>query len=675
MREINEILSENQRRINAFKQFYDPITGEGSPMERKAVYISEFDGIIYIPISMLKIEWVCDLIQCGSIERYVEYVNLGTNNPIQDVAFNFIAERYKHDFEYWAATCIYIQDAETLEDRLFVLRKAQRKLLMAFEEDRLVNKPIRVILDKSRQWGGSTLTQIYMMWIQQIHKNNWHLAVCAQGDDAAKNINAMYTRAAELYPADIGKITLKAYERSPKNRICVETGGIIGVGSYMNDKQFRSFNYPMIHLSEVAFWEDSIKRKAVKVAQSLRNTVKYVPLSMVVLESTANGVGNFFHNEWLAATEGLSRYKPVFVAWWEIEMYQMEITGSINGFLNGMSEYDWYLWNTGATLEGINWYNKTKTGENKSDWEMHSEFPSSAEESFESTGHKFFNPTYIASVAKDVCPPSFVGDVLSDGRMGENAFKNIHFLPYPSGNVYAWAMPDKDTLVKNRYAAFADIGGRSSKADYSVLRIIDRIWMIDGGNPEFILTLRTHMDQDVFAWKCAKICMAYAIPEIGEYPLLAIESNSLKKEEQEGDHFLTVLNTISGAYPNLFIRNDFEKVGDGFIPKYGFHTNEKTKGWILDAHNAASRERYLSDMNQQEERGYIERDQRAINEMIWYEIKSNGSLGAVEGKHDDIEICTAGCIWLSNSFMSLPFYVDHHVKHDNSKKPIRESKF
>jgi hypothetical protein len=467
---------------------------------------------------------------------------------------------------------------------------------------------------------------------------------------------------------------MKAYERSPKNRICVETGGIIGIGSYTNDKQFRSFNYPMIHLSEVAFWEDTIKRKGSKVAQSLRNTVKYVPYSMIVLESTANGVGNFFHNEWLAAVEKRSRYEAVFVAWWEIEMYQTDIISGFKNFIENMNDYDLSLWNMGATLEGINWYNLTKTGENKSDWEMNSEYPSSAEESFQSTGRKFFNPMYIAAVAQDVCPPEFIGDIHSDSRVGKNAFVNLSFTKISTGNLWSWAMPDKVNLVKHRYAGFADIGGRTARADYSVFRLVDRIWMIEGGDPEFILTYKSHIDQDLFAWLCAKICMAYAIPEIGEYPLLAIESNSLKKAEQEGDHFLTVLNTIEKYYPNLFIRNDYEKVGDGYVPKFGFQTTVKTKGMIMDAHNAAARERYLQDLGQQEDRGYVERDQRAVNEMDWFEIKTDGSIGAIDGQHDDIEICTAGGIWLSNSFMPLPFYVEEFVS-KVSKKVTRESMF
>ncbi|MBR5241403.1 MAG: hypothetical protein IKW05_05650, partial [Muribaculaceae bacterium] len=48
----------------------------------------------------------------------------------------------------------------------FKLNRPQRRLLAEMEEMRIKGKPIRIILLKARQWGGSTLVQIYMAWIQ-----------------------------------------------------------------------------------------------------------------------------------------------------------------------------------------------------------------------------------------------------------------------------------------------------------------------------------------------------------------------------------------------------------------------------------------------------------------------------------------------------------------------------
>ena len=40
----------------------------------------------------------------------------------------------------------------------------------------------------------------------------------------------------------------------------------------------------------------------------------------VILESTANGVGNYYHQQWKAAEKGLSEFVAIFVPWyWQSE--------------------------------------------------------------------------------------------------------------------------------------------------------------------------------------------------------------------------------------------------------------------------------------------------------------------------------------------------------------------
>lgn len=50
---------------------------------------------------------------------------------------------------------------------------------------------------------------------------------------------------------------------------------------------------------------------------------------------------------------------------------------------------------------------------------------------------------------------------------------------------------------------------------------------------------------------------------------------------------------------------------------------------------------------------YIERDKRALDEIEWYELKPDGSYGAVEGKHDDIYMSRAIALKVSQ-LMELP---------------------
>ena len=82
--------------------------------------------------------------------------------------------RFSHDFEYWCAVAVHIKDKMDGRERPFVLNAPQRRVASVLEAQRLAGKPIRIIMLKARQWGGSTLVQMYMAWIQTCHRRNWH---------------------------------------------------------------------------------------------------------------------------------------------------------------------------------------------------------------------------------------------------------------------------------------------------------------------------------------------------------------------------------------------------------------------------------------------------------------------------------------------------------------------
>jgi hypothetical protein len=661
---MNErLLEENIKRNAILDSPYDPIIGVGSPLERQKVIFSDVETIMLLPVDMLNTDWVNCMAGYHSLSDYSKKFDVS----VDDALSHLIKERFKYDLEFWAATTITITDKNTFDDIPFILRGAQRILLAVLEEMRLAGVPIRIVLYKARQWGGSTLVQIYMMWIQQLHRRNWHLAVCAHNDDAARNIRGMYTKAAKLYPKEFGKITLRPFEGSSKNRVCIETGGIIGVGSFNNPDQFRSYSYAMAHLSEVSSWKDTPNRTAKQLITSIKETVPDVPYSFIAEESTAKGL-NYFYDSWKRAIKGNTRYQAIFIPWWRIDRDRLPIDGDINEFIKGMGEYDWTLWNYGATLEGINWYNKHKADryeeadkENRmfSEWEMMQENPSTPEEGFQSAGEKRFNPLYINAMEQDCMPPAFIGDVKADGTTGKKAFLNIEFIPNSKGKLSIWTMPDTSIKVLHRYAGFADIGGTWRGADYSVLKVVDRYWMLEDGDPEVVAVLYGHFDKDIFGWMCAQVCTMY------DNALLAYETNFYDKDRRYDDHFLTVVEKVSEYYDNLYIRNKPEKVGSDYVPIYGFHTNKTTKPAMIDALYAASRERYNKDQGKKSGFCLIERDIRAIKEMNWFERKEDGRLGAVEGQKDDHVDATAGVFYIATEKMPMPQLID-------TNKPIRK---
>lgn len=634
------ILEENRRRNLILDAYYNPLTGEGSTLDRQTFELSDLSEKLYLPVSMLNVPLIQKIGEYGSLTEFAnrEKKNnpllLNSSDPVGVVRQMFLDERLDQDYEFYAATCQHIQDKNTFKDYAFILRGAQRKLLFALEEMRLSGVPIRIVLLKARQWGGSTLVDMYAFWLQQRHRINWHMVICAQDDSAAGNISSMYDYAVDHYPFEIGKLV--GVKGSTKNRKDNIRGHRVNIGSVQNPKQFRSFNNAIVHMTETGIWDDTLKRSSMKVVAALKETVPDEPYTMVVEESTANGL-NYFHDSWIKAEKGETRYKGVFIPWYEIDRDRVNVE-DCQAVYDSLSDYELYQWSLGATIEGIQWYRMHKADKGYDDATMMEENPCTPSEAFQSSGQKVFPPIYVDTMRKDVMPPIFEGEVHGDARFGKKAFDNLRFEKAPKGFLRIWKMPE--VTHEHQYVVVVDIGGKSLKADNSIITVLERKGLLfDESYLEVVAEWAGHTDHDVLAWKAAQIATMYG------GALLVIESNSLKKNPaEEGAHFLTVLDQIKDDYRNLYIRNNEENVGSEFVPKYGFFTGDQSKGLAISALNACMRERHMKDKGENHETYIIERCNEACNEASWYETKPDGSQGAIKGKRDDRLITRAiGC--------------------------------
>lgn len=627
---------ETANRINHDKLFpeYDPYKGIGSPITRFRLDFS--DGqYMQLPETMLSVPLISSIVESGGVNNFATEQSLS----VADVEQAITRLRIEHDFEFWAATCGRIQDKLTKRYVPFILRNPQRKLLYHLMRGVINEQPIRIILLKARQWGGSTLVQLFMAWIQIFHRKRWHSAIVADIEDQARNIRKMYTTLAQEHPKEVFGIKFKPFESSQKNREIVGRECIIYLGSMQKPDSIRSADVMMAHLSEVGLWKETKGKKPEDIIQSIAGTIPSTEaLSMIVMESTAKGIGNFFHRAWQDAAGGKSGYEPVFVAWWEIEIYQTPFDSreQMAQFVASMSDQEKRLFEIGATLEGIAWYREKKYSENLDDWRMACEYPSTAAEAFQSTGRRAHNPLYVERMRRFCREALFIGDLFADVAFGKEAIgASLRFVEHNGGLLRLWAKPEQG--YKNRYIVSVDIGGRSDGADYSVISIIDRYWLSDGGVEECIGTWRGHLDQDLVIWKAVQIARWF------DNALLAVERNSLDTKGSEGDHSLTILDEIKDYYPNLYYRIDSQKIKEGLPPMYGFHTNKSTKTDLVTKMNRRLREQ-----------SYIERDSRALDEADWYEIKPDGTYGAIDGQHDDIYMSRGIALLVSES-MPTPF--------------------
>ena len=619
---------ENERRKKEIDRPYRPETGEGSITgKRFCFHLPDAPiPIQYIPEMMLEeVELVKLLRRHGSIEKFILNELKESPSPVikEEVWRRWVKVRIKYDFEFWAVLFVRIKNKTGDSDIPFRLNRPQRRLLSELEDMRTKRLPIRLILLKARQWGGSTLVQMYMAWIQLVNRKNWNSVICAHLKDAAANIKGMYSKLLENYPVwliDADKpLKFQPYEKMGNTSVIAETGCKVTIGSAETPESVRGSDAVMAHLSEVAFWPHTRLKSPESLIRSVCGSVALLPDSVVVMESTANGTGNYFHQECERAKRGESDKRFLFIPWFEIEMYSVPVE-DYDALITSLTDYEKNLWDKGATLEAIAWY-RMKRKEYRDHADMMAEYPSDDVEAFNHTGERVFDIRQVQRLRESCRPADKVGEVYGKAFSGKSVLEGLGFKEEAGGRLHIWAFPDSDMSVKDRYLVVVDIGGRSSKADYSVIVVYDRYWMLFGGVPEIVAQWRGHIDHDLLAWKSVQIAAFY------HHALLVIESNTLETEHTDGEHTEYILDTIADSYTHLYARVSAEMIRSQVPSKWGFHMNRSTKTMVVN-----------HQIQMLRENGYIERDIQACYEHDVFERKPNGSFGAMDGHHDDILI-------------------------------------
>lgn len=704
---IIEILRENDRRNEIIYAKFDPISGEGSVGDRVRVEIPDFViPVQWLPETMMKIEFVKRLIEAGSIKRFLsDFLGVEPNSSdASKVSTQLIRLRYRHDFPFWCATLVKVKKKGGGDDVLFRLWHPQRRLVEMFEKSRLAGEPIRIIMLKARQWGGSTTTQLYMAWLQFLHRRGLNSLIIAHQGSASDEIKDMFDRMVSSYPVEmLHPLGEQWSETEPKMIGVGKSGSIhrvpqrnckIKIGTAERPDSCRGGDYNLVHLSEVGIWKRTDGKSPEDIVRSACSGILYRPYTMIVMESTANGTGNFFHREYQAAAypdpdaKVRSQFSPLFIPWYEIEQYSLpfkspeelsnfahELWTARNSSLEASSReesgrYLWWLWEKGATLEAINWYIHERAGKN-SHAVMASEFPSDDVEAFVHSGSMVFDKYLVKEFEAACSPPRFIGEIqpaspiVHSDPSAARIPASLKFIPDSQGCLHIWAMPEIDPEVKvsDRYLVVVDIGGRSDKADWSVVAVFDRLNMIDGDRQAIVAQWRGHCDIDHLAWNAARIAAFY------DHALLVIESNTLETRDRErqiegGDQSQYILNQISDVYPNLYARRQSaDEIRQGIPRKYGFHTNTATKPMVITTLIAAIRDHL-----------YTERDLAVLDEYLTYERKPNGAYGAIAGRHDDLLMTRAIGLHISLYEMPIPKIIKaSEMRHKKRRGPVSEA--
>ncbi|MCR5362459.1 MAG: terminase [Bacteroidales bacterium] len=685
---VGRILAEDDRRIAERDAVFNPFTGEGSIGHCVHVHIDDYPGYadMWLPETMMGNTFMRRLVASGSIDKFIrrwmkKALGQGVPNSKlrEKVLWQFLRLRIKHDFPFWAVTYVWIRPKRAGTLVRFWLNSPQRKLVEVLEEMRLAHLPIRIIVLKARQWGGSTCIQMYIAWLQLVHYKGASSAIEAHQNGAASNIQLMFRTMLSHYPVELLHDVGEDYDPREKrwtgdpnvrNIIHVPSREMsIQVGSAMNPESSRSFNVSFAHCSEVAVWPDTGERTPEKLVQAVCSGILPEEGTLVAYESTAKGEDNFFHDEYIAAKEAQERgtehiFRSLFVAWFEIENYTRPFASeearrdfalwlwknrNRNDAPDARHEpgkYLWWLWNVkGASLEAINWYvfKRTEYADHAS---MANEFPSDDIEAFRHSGLNVFNIYDLEALAGGCRKAVMRGELQGASDRGAQSLEKLRFKADDNGGLEVWEEPEvfPDGRVTDRYLVTVDIGGRWAKADWSVICVIDRYWMAEGDKPVVVAQWTGHIDHDLLAWKAAQIAHWY------DDAKLVIESNTLETKDPardvDGDQSLFILDELKGVYDNLYAREQSaDDIRDKKPVKYGFHTNTNTKPAIIS-----------NLIKMVRDNAYIERDSVCIAEMKTYQC-NDGVYEAAPKHHDDRLMTRAIGLWICMRKMPLPVFV------------------
>lgn len=458
--------------------------------------------------------------------------------------------RLRDDFQFYAPRVLKIR---TKQGQLipFALNPSQVKIDKKIAEIKAQGKPIRIIILKARQMGFSTYTEGKIFRKTSMTKLT-NSMIIAHKEDASNNLFNMSKLFYEEMPAYLRPMkkasnakelifenpTPNAAEKQAnpglRSKIKIDTAKNLGAG--------RSDTIRNLHASEVAFWDN-----AEMVMLGLMQAVPNDPDTMVIVESTPNGVGGYFYDLWQKAKRGENEFIPLFFAWWEHPEYQMPVPV---GFTLDEEERE-IKSAYNLTDEQMAWRRWCIENNCNGDKELFKqEYPSNDIEAFLTSGRPVFNTQTLQIMLEECKPPKWVGNITEEKR-------HVKFIDHPKGYLSIWKHPEEG----HNYIISADVAEGLAHGDYSVADIIDRKTL------EQVAQWHGHIDPDLFGDELEKMARlynrAFVVPEVN-------------------NHGLTTVTALKKKYRNIYRRRTVDKITNKARQEYGWRTDSRTKPLAVD---------------------------------------------------------------------------------------------
>lgn len=491
-----------------------------------------------------------------------------------------------------------------------VPNSTQKRIEEKIQERRRQGRPVFILILKARQLGVSTYTQaVDFAFASQ--RPNINSLVIADDVDGASYIfkmneifyDRMLIRNPHLTPDR---------QRSDERRLeFAKTYSRIMIDTANNERAGRKFTLQYVHLSEAAFFKNF-----QGIMQGLMPAVARGPDTVMIVESTANGVNDFsaFYWKMKAAYEAdpdATDWIVMFCSWKEHGEYAREFyTDALRQkFEASLSTKELLLIKQhGLTLEQLNWRRQViEDAFGGDDEKFEVEYPLTDKEAFKSTSRQVFPDAITDPQRVNIGVPKLRGEM-------ELVERRPAFMADPRGflKIYQENQPEE------RYIIGADTCESALTHDEACAQVIKRsTW-------SQVAHLHGHMNPEDFAERLIALGLYY--------------NRAMLCPERNGPGLVTVTYLANRMYPNI-CRQKKAVVSDSGqwteTEEYGFHTNVKTKPLIIDQLQSS-----LRSLN------IVLHDQLTLDQLQSYVViqtskEGNTEMGADQGKRDDCVMALA----------------------------------
>lgn len=484
---------------------------------------------------------------------------------------------------------------------------AQRPFVAEVERQYNTGKPVRIITLKARQLGISTVTEAILFLWGFIHEGTNGLVI-AHETVPSQELFEMTKLYWETWPYK----SLYTLKYATKQHLhWLETRSKIRIATAKNISSGRGSTLHGVHASEVAFYPDP-----ATLMLGLNQTIPHRHGTIVVLESTANGVGNWFYDQWMEAEDGGSDYVPMFFPWYKHPEYRVPTALTVRSELDSDERQ---LIRVGATLENIAWRRWAIINKAGGDLGMFmQEYPSTPEEAFITSGRPIFSQLHLKKTYNP--KRGITGFLMTDS----NSRNGVRFIEDPSGNLTLFKKPRIESRT-DRYFVSGD-PSETIVGDPACIQVINR---------------QTFEQVAVWHGRINPLSFADEMEKIGYY-----FNTAMLCPEIEGGGQATIARLITKNYPSLWQHRQADRLPGKLSLTFGWATNFQRKSWCI-----GDLQRLIVDLS------ISIHDRKTYTQLRNYVQRDDGTWGNADAQtHDDAVMALA--IGVAASIAEGPFMAD-----------------